>query len=87
MLPQSTTRNAANFPVSIPGLEVVKKEVNMLKVNVINNWAFSFKVPLTLHIVFRAGSLVTNLLLSRLILKRQFSRSKYISVATITLGK
>ena len=56
------------------------------KVNVINNWAFSFKVPLTLHIVFRAGSLVTNLLLSRLILKRQFSKSKYISVATITLG-
>jgi len=55
-------------------------------VNVINNWAFSFKVPLTLHIVFRAGSLVTNLLLSRLILKRQFSKSKYISVATITLG-
>ena len=59
---------------------------NINKVNVINNWAFSFKVPLTLHIVFRAGSLVTNLLLSRLILKRQFSRSKYISVATITLG-
>jgi len=58
----------------------------MNKVNVINNWAFSFKVPLTLHIVFRAGSLVTNLLLSRLILKRQFSKSKYISVATITLG-
>lgn len=55
-------------------------------VNVINNWAFSFKVPLTLHIVFRAGSLVTNLILSRLILKRQFSKAKYISVATITLG-
>ena len=79
MLSKSTNYEAADF------LEIGTKG-NMNKVNVINNWAFSFKVPLTLHIVFRAGSLVTNLLLSRLILKRQFSKSKYISVATITLG-
>ena len=52
----------------------------------INNWAFSFNIPLTLHIVFRAGSLVTNLLMSKLILKRNFSTEKYISVATITCG-
>jgi len=57
-----------------------------VSVAVINNWAFSFNIPLTLHIVFRAGSLVTNLILSKLILKRKFSITKYISVATITTG-
>merc|ERR1711953_246366 len=36
-----------------------------VSISVINNWAFSFAIPLTLHIVFRAGSLVTNCLLSR----------------------
>jgi UDP-xylose/UDP-N-acetylglucosamine transporter B4 len=57
-----------------------------VSVAVINNWAFSFNIPLTLHIVFRAGSLVTNLILSKVILKRTFSKTKYISVATITAG-
>jgi len=57
-----------------------------VSVSAINNWAFSFNIPLTLHIVFRAGSLVTNLLMSKLILKRNFSTEKYISVATITTG-
>jgi len=57
-----------------------------VSISVINNWAFSFAIPLTLHIVFRAGSLVTNCLLSRLILNKQFSTYKYASVFTITAG-
>lgn len=57
-----------------------------VSISVINNWAFSFAIPLTLHIVFRAGSLVTNCLLSRIILKKQFSSYKYASVFTITAG-
>ena len=65
----------------------IKMYSKMIIVSAINNWAFSFNIPLTLHIVFRAGSLVTNLLMSKLILKRNFSTEKYISVATITTGK
>ena len=57
-----------------------------VSVSVINNWSFSFNIPLTLHIVFRAGSLVTNCILSRLILKKHFSVEKYISVMIITSG-
>lgn len=57
-----------------------------VSVSVINNWTFSFAIPLTLHIVFRAGSLVTNCLLSRVLLKKQFSYTKYLSVFIITSG-
>ena len=58
-----------------------------VSISVINNWAFSFAIPLTLHIVFRAGSLVTNCLLSRLLLNKRFSTHKYLSVFIITAGK
>ena len=58
-----------------------------VSVSVINNWSFSFAIPLTLHIVFRAGSLVSNCVLSRLLLKKQFSTNKYLSVFIITTGK
>lgn len=60
--------------------------VLFVSVSVINNWSFSFSIPLTLHIVFRAGSLVTNCILSKLLLKKQFSNPKYISVIVITAG-
>jgi len=57
-----------------------------VSVSVINNWSFSFSIPLTLHIVFRAGSLVSNCALSRILLKKKFSTTKYLSVFVITSG-
>uniref|UniRef100_A0A914X4M3 UDP-xylose and UDP-N-acetylglucosamine transporter n=1 Tax=Plectus sambesii TaxID=2011161 RepID=A0A914X4M3_9BILA len=55
-------------------------------VNVINNWALTFHVPVPLHIIFRSGSLLASLLLGKLILKRTYSLRKYISVFLITVG-
>jgi len=75
-------RNGFKIPLSRHLLIVAL----FVSISVINNWAFSFAIPLTLHIVFRAGSLVTNCLLSRIILNKQFSTFKYLSVFTITAG-
>ncbi|XP_045164066.2 UDP-xylose and UDP-N-acetylglucosamine transporter-like [Mercenaria mercenaria] len=55
-------------------------------VQVINNYAFNFKIPMTLHIIFRAGSLIASLVLGVLILKRKYPISKHLSVIMITIG-
>ncbi|KAF7638177.1 hypothetical protein Mgra_00002404 [Meloidogyne graminicola] len=54
--------------------------------NVINNQALNFHVPVPLHIIFRSGSLLTSLLMNRILLGRKYSINKYISVIAITIG-
>jgi len=54
--------------------------------NICNNWAFDFNVPMPLHIIFRSGSLITNMMMGILILKKKYTFSKYLSVLMITLG-
>lgn len=54
--------------------------------SVVNNYALNFNVPLPLHMIFRSGSLVANLVLGMIILKKRYNLSKYLSVLMITVG-
>lgn len=54
--------------------------------NVCNNYAFYFNVSMPLHMTFRSGSLITNMIMAVFILKRSYSFSKYASVLLISLG-
>ncbi|XP_014247241.1 UDP-xylose and UDP-N-acetylglucosamine transporter-like [Cimex lectularius] len=54
--------------------------------NVCNNMAFNFKISMPLHMIFRSGSLITNMLMTILILRRKYALSKYLSVGLITSG-
>ena len=54
--------------------------------NLCNNYAFNFNIPMPLHMIFRAGSLITNMIMGILILNRKYSLSKYVSVVLITAG-
>lgn len=54
--------------------------------NISNNYAFDFNIPMPLHMIFRAGSLVTNMVMTVVVLKRSYALSKYISVIMITVG-
>ncbi|PSN38947.1 UDP-xylose and UDP-N-acetylglucosamine transporter [Blattella germanica] len=54
--------------------------------NVCNNYVFIFNIPMPLHMIIRAGSLITNMIMGILILNRKYSFSKYMSVVMITLG-
>ncbi|XP_062522395.1 nucleotide sugar transporter SLC35B4-like isoform X3 [Corticium candelabrum] len=40
--------------------------------SVINNWSLKFNIPMPLHMVFKAGSLVTNMIMGMLILKKRY---------------
>lgn len=55
-------------------------------VNVINNYALSYNIPMPLHMVFRAGSLLVNMLMGIFILGKRYDRVKYLSVLMISLG-
>ncbi|CAD1472914.1 unnamed protein product, partial [Heterotrigona itama] len=54
--------------------------------NVCNNYAFDFNIPMPLHMIFRAGSLIANMIMGIIILKKQYIFSKYLSVFMITVG-
>ncbi|EDV53256.1 UDP-xylose and UDP-N-acetylglucosamine transporter [Drosophila erecta] len=54
--------------------------------SVCNNYVFKFNVPMTLHMIIRGGSLISNMCLGTLILKRSYRLSQYISVLMISVG-
>ncbi|GLH02318.1 UDP-xylose and UDP-N-acetylglucosamine transporter [Gryllus bimaculatus] len=54
--------------------------------SVCNNYAFNFNIPMPLHMIFRAGSLIANMVMGVIILKKKYTFSKYLSVFMITLG-
>ncbi|CAF1093583.1 unnamed protein product [Rotaria sordida] len=55
-------------------------------VNVINNYALNFNIPMPLHMIFRAGSLISNLFLGMIILKRRYPLRQIFAVLLITFG-
>lgn len=60
--------------------------ITFFLVNVINNQALNFHVPVPLHIIFRSGSLLASLILTKLLQGKQYSLRKYLAVLSITLG-
>jgi len=54
--------------------------------SLINNYVFHLNVPMTLHMIIRGGSLISNMCLGTIILKRQYQIRQYIAVIMITLG-
>jgi len=55
-------------------------------VSVVNNWALSFDIPMPLHMIFRAGSLIANMIMGMLILGRRYTKIKYLAVLAISVG-
>jgi len=55
-------------------------------VSVSNNYALNFNIPMPLHMIFRAGSLMANMLMGIALLGKRYSFTKYLSIVMITLG-
>ncbi|XP_030639858.1 UDP-xylose and UDP-N-acetylglucosamine transporter [Chanos chanos] len=55
-------------------------------VSVMNNYALNFNIAMPLHMIFRSGSLIANMVLGIIILKKRYSRSKFLSIALVSLG-
>ncbi|TRY96007.1 hypothetical protein DNTS_002167 [Danionella cerebrum] len=55
-------------------------------VSVINNYALNFNIAMPLHMIFRSGSLIANMILGIIILKKRYSVSKYLSIVLVSVG-
>lgn len=75
-------RKKTAIPLSVYAVMVIF----FFLVQVSNNYALGFNISMPLHMIFRSGSLVANLLLGVLILKKKYFSSKYFSVLMVTMG-
>ncbi|XP_033888226.1 UDP-xylose and UDP-N-acetylglucosamine transporter [Acipenser ruthenus] len=55
-------------------------------VSVVNNYALNFNISMPLHMIFRSGSLIANIILGIIILKKRYTITKYVSIALVSLG-
>jgi len=55
-------------------------------VSVTNNYALSYHIPMPLHMIFRAGSLMANMIMGMALLGKRYKTVKYVSVIMITIG-
>ena len=46
-------------------------------VNFANNLAFKFSIPMTLHTIFRSGSLASNMFMGVMLMKKSYRTDKY----------
>ncbi|EJD00879.1 UAA-domain-containing protein [Fomitiporia mediterranea MF3/22] len=57
-----------------------------LLISLLNNAAFAYRVPMAVHIIFRSGGLVVNMLMGWAFEKRRYSRVQVASVFLVTFG-
>ena len=55
-------------------------------VSVTNNYALNFNISMPLHMIFRAGSLMANMIMGMILLNKRYTLTKYISVLMISAG-
>ncbi|XP_070277436.1 nucleotide sugar transporter SLC35B4-like [Myotis yumanensis] len=55
-------------------------------VSLVNNYALNFNIAMPLHMIFRSGSLIANMILGIIILKKRYSIFKYASIALVSGG-
>ncbi|KAH8381590.1 hypothetical protein KR093_008745, partial [Drosophila rubida] len=54
--------------------------------SVCNNYVFHLNVGMTLHMIIRGGSLISNMCLGIVVLKRRYQLRQYVAVVMITIG-
>jgi len=81
-----TTLRCGKAKINVPMKEYITLVVFFFLVSTTNNIAFNFNISMTLHLIFRSGSLMANMILGMIILRKRYSPLKYISVAMISVG-
>lgn len=55
-------------------------------VSVLNNYALNFNISMPLHMIFRSGSLIANMILGIIIMKKSYSIREYVAIVMISIG-
>ncbi|KAF8298286.1 UAA transporter [Clavulina sp. PMI_390] len=73
-------------PLAIPLRRWLVQVVLFLGVSLLNNFAFAYRVPMAVHIVFRSGGLVVNMLMGWLVMGKRYSILQVLSVLLVSVG-
>lgn len=57
-----------------------------VSVNLLNNWAFAYRISVPLHIIVRSAGPVASMLVGYLFNERRYSRAQVLAVALLTAG-
>jgi len=57
-----------------------------LTINLLNNWAFAYKISIPLHIIVRSGGPVASMIIGYLFNGKRYSRGQVVAVILLTLG-
>ncbi|XP_064417287.1 UDP-xylose and UDP-N-acetylglucosamine transporter [Latimeria chalumnae] len=79
----------ANFGKKSPSIPIrnyVVMVTMFFTVSVVNNYALNFNIAMPLHMIFRSGSLIANMILGIIILKKRYTPLKYASISMVSLG-
>lgn len=57
-----------------------------LTINLLNNWAFAYKISVPLHIIVRSGGPVASMVIGYLFNAKRYSRGQIVAVILLTLG-
>lgn len=73
-------------PRAIPLRSWVIYTAFFVSVNLLNNWAFAYKISVPLHIILRSGGPVASMIIGYIFNGRRYSRGQILSVAMLTVG-
>jgi len=73
-------------PRRIPLTPYTIQVVLFYLVSLLNNAAFAYRIPMSVHIIFRSGGLIISMVLGYLLVGRRYSLIQVFSVLLVTLG-
>ncbi|GJE84804.1 UAA transporter [Phanerochaete sordida] len=73
-------------PRRIPLLPYLVQVALFYAVSLLNNAAFAYRIPMAVHIIFRSGGLVINMIMGYLLRGKRYSPSQIASVLLVTAG-
>lgn len=73
-------------PRAIPLRSWVIYTLFFATVNLLNNWAFAYKISVPLHIILRSGGPVASMIIGYIVNGRRYSRGQIVAVALLTAG-
>jgi UDP-xylose/UDP-N-acetylglucosamine transporter B4 len=80
------TRAIRLKPLAVPISRWIIQVVLFFGVSLLNNLAFGYRVPMAVHIVFRSGGLVVNMVLGYFTQGRRYNRQQIIAVVVVSVG-
>ncbi|KAF9224402.1 UAA transporter [Gyrodon lividus] len=70
----------------VPFLPYLIQVALFFVLSTLNNAAFAYDIPMTVHIVFRSGGMIINMTLGWLFVKKRYTTRQVLSVLVVTIG-